>query len=121
VISSLPASALAQSPQHRWVRVTTDNYDNVYRIDKNVAGRGRFRRYWMSVILPNSAPDDYKWKKVLSSIDCQTLQRRIRMRVYYKADGKIYDSNNYSGGGPEENTPRKSIEGRIASIACSLK
>jgi len=114
------AVGLAQSPNHQWIRVTTDNYDNTYRLDKQVGGRGRYRRYWMSVVLAGN-DESYKWKKVLSSIDCQTFQRRIRMTVRYEASGKIYDVANDGGGGDVENVPRKSIEGRIANIACSLK
>ncbi|MBW4577092.1 MAG: hypothetical protein KME08_17595 [Aphanothece sp. CMT-3BRIN-NPC111] len=112
----MPPPALA----HQWVRVTTDNYDNVYRIDKQIGGRGRFRRYWMSVIV-NQPDNDTKWKKVLSSIDCNLKQRRIRMVVYYDKNNKIIDTDNYGGDGYLETIPPKSIEGRIANIACSLK
>jgi len=116
---SLPAFAEAQ---HQWVRVTTDNYDNIYRLDKNVAGRGRYRRYWMSVVLTHPDPDSaWVWKKILSSIDCQTFQRRIRSGVWYDRKNKPFNTYAPGGDGQVETVPRKSIEGTIAKIACDLK
>lgn len=115
LLMSPPASA------HQWVRVATDNYDNVYRLDKEVGGRGRFRRYWMSVVLNQPDYQDRKWKKVLSSIDCNLMQRRVRTIVWYDINNKIYDTSNYGGDGDLETIPTQSIEGRIANLACSLK
>ncbi|MGB3206899.1 MAG: hypothetical protein WBB28_18095 [Crinalium sp.] len=116
LLMSPPASA------HQWVRVATDNYDHVYRLDKQVGGRGRFRRYWMSVVLSQQDPSyDTKWKKVLSSIDCKLMQRRIRTIVWYDINNKIIETENYGGDGNLETIPRHSIEGRIANTVCSLK
>jgi len=116
ILMAPPASA------HQWVRVTSDNYDNVYRLDKQVGGRGRFRRYWMSVVLnePYSS-DGSKWNKVLSSIDCQLMQRRIRTVVWYDINNKIIKTENNGGDCDLETVPPNSIERRIANSACSLK
>lgn len=121
VTSALISWALptpAQYSNHQWIRVTTDNDDNVYFLDKLVAGRGRYRRYWTAKI----PSDSREWYKMLYSIDCQTKQRRLRMEVEYDENDKIYDTTNYGGDGPVEKiTNQMPISLKIANAVSSMK
>lgn len=117
-LASSVTTALAQYSNHQWIRVTTDNNDNVYFLDKLVSGRGRYRRYWAATI-PNQ---DREWRKFLYSIDCQTKQRRLRMAVYYDENDKIDGTANYGGDGPlEKVTGQMPVSLKIANVVCSMK
>jgi len=116
VLSALPTPA--QYSNHQWVRVTTDNDDNTYHVDKLVVGRGRYRRYWMAKLSSQSEG----WEKMLYSIDCQTKQRRLRMKVYYDENDKITYSNTYGGDGElEKVTAQMPANLRVANLVCSMK
>jgi hypothetical protein len=120
---SISVALPAVAQDHQWVRVTTDNDDNVYLLDKKVAGRGRFRRYWVAMY-PKPENGDKQWQKWLYSIDCQSKPkvRRLRMEVYYDTDGREDSSNNYGGNGDlEKVTSQMPIGLRVANAACSIK
>ena len=120
VALSCQLDVLAQT--HQWIRVTTDNDDNAYYLDKAIAGRGRFRRYWMKIVFADN--DRYtKWRKSLYSIDCQNKQRRLRMYVDYDNNNKMNNSYRYGGDGElDKVTPQHSpVNFRLANIVCSTK
>ncbi|MGB3203389.1 MAG: surface-adhesin E family protein [Crinalium sp.] len=107
---------------HQWIRVTTDNDDNAYYLDKAIAGRGQFRRYWMKIVFADNDRDT-KSRKSLYSIDCKNKQRRLRMYVEYDKNNKMTYSNRYGGDGYlDKVTPQHSpVNFRLANIVCSTK
>lgn len=104
---------------HQWVRVATDRDDNTYYLDKLVASRGKFRRYWRGVLLnlPNSAI----WEETLYSIDCESNQQRARIKVMYGKNNKFVARYNYGGNGYLEKVVPTSPQGKVAAAACALK
>lgn len=117
----LPLSAVAE----QWVRVKTDNNNNVYSIDvSTIEGKARFRYFWSNVIYG----EPYRWddKLVYStsyyiSVDCSTKSYRVRFEQLLDAKGKSIQDFNYGDNGRSGITEPGSPEDASLKFVCGNK
>jgi len=92
-IFALPALA------ERWIRVTTDNDDNIYYIDKDsITGSGRYRRYWDAIVYREPKRGVYR-RIFFNSVDCKTRQLRVRIKRDYDENNKLIRERDDGGDG----------------------
>lgn len=91
-IWQLPGAMLAQVPT-TWVRINTDEYDNIAYVDRaSVKGSTRFRYFWSYVSAGAPFLDDTSGKQIYAtsayvSADCKN--KRYRLRTI-----RFFDQNN---------------------------
>jgi hypothetical protein len=112
--------AIAQSEQ--WVRITTNNDDDVWYVDKaSIKNRGRYRFYWQSIVY--GEPVNVGGKNAVSqvsfnSVDCKTKLRRIRDIKSYDQELRVVGVNRTIRDEVEAVPPR-SLDMHVVNYVCS--
>ncbi len=104
----------------QWVRVISDNDDNVYFLDKaSITGSDRYRRYWDAIVY--NQPQKGVYKSIFyNSVDCKTGLLRVRQIVEYDSNNKIISETN-DGGDGELIDARQEFWWSGVKLVCGIK
>lgn len=89
----------AAAPQKGWVRVITDQANNVYFIDRGtIEGRGNYRFFWVYVELGAPIPINQSGQllnggAVYMSVDCRQKVYRTRYVQLIDQNSKVIDES----------------------------
>lgn len=90
------------APQKGWVRVITDQANNIYYIDRGtIAGRGNYRFFWVYVELAAPIPVSQSGQMlnggaVYMSVDCRQKVYRTRYVQLIDQNSKVIDETDVS-------------------------
>jgi hypothetical protein len=102
----LPGAVLAQL-SNSWVRINTDEYDNVAYVDRaSVKGSAKFRYFWTYVTAGAPYPDQESGKQIYGtsayvSADCKNKRYRLRTVRLYDQNNQIVKEFAYGDRGAE--------------------
>ncbi|HIK14573.1 MAG TPA: hypothetical protein IGS53_04675 [Leptolyngbyaceae cyanobacterium M33_DOE_097] len=106
VVGTLAVPAIAQIP-NTWVRINTDEYDNIAYVDRaSIQGSTQFRYFWTYVTAGAPYPDEVSQKQVYAtsayvSTDCKTKRYRLRKIRYYDQQSKVIREDDLGESGPD--------------------
>ncbi len=100
-------SGAAQPLPNSWVRISTDEYDNVAYVDRaSIMGSTRFRYFWTYVAAGAPYPDPESKQQIYAtaayvSTDCQTKRYRLRTLRLFNQSNQITREIKYGDAGPD--------------------
>lgn len=118
----------AAPAKNGWVRVITDESNNVWYLDKgSMQGRGRFRYFWVYFTLGTPLPMSSNGRMLDSgaiylSLDCQQKQYRTRFVQLLDQNAKVIDEADVSRQSTADRLmPGDTIGAAIVKYACSQR
>lgn len=101
------AQPLPKPLPNTWVRISTDEYDNITYVDRaSIAGSTQFRYFWTYVAAGAPYPDPESKQQIYAtaayvSTDCKTKRYRLRTLRLFNQSNQIAREIEYGDAGPD--------------------